>query len=151
MRLVEASPEHIPYLAAHMRAADVVECEAFGRRPDAALRKAVGASLWALTAIVEDQPHAIMGVSPLNMLAGVGEPWMLGTERVYDHARDLIRYSPSILGEMHAIFPTLENYVSTANARAIRFLGHIGFEFCEGVSIVGGTEFVRFRKEYHSV
>jgi hypothetical protein len=146
LRLVEASPAHIPYLAANMRAADVTECAAYGRRPASALTSALGASLWAMTAIVEGEPHAMMGVAPLNMMAGVGVPWMLGTERVYDHARDLIRYSPAILGEMHATFSVLENYVSTSNARAIRFLRHVGFEFCEGVSKVGGTAFVRFRK-----
>ena len=147
MRLVEASPVHIPYLAEHMRAADVEECAAYGRRPATALSSALGASLWAMTAIVDDEPHAMMGVSSLSMMGSVGVPWMLGTDRVYDHARDLARYAPLILSEMHGTFDTLENYVSTGNARALRFLRHAGFEICEGVTMVGGIPFVRFRKE----
>ena len=92
MRLVEAAPEHIPFLAEHMRPADVVECAACGRDPLSALHNALRVSLWALTAIVDDEPHAMMGVASRSMMEAAGIPWMLGTERVYDHARDLVRY-----------------------------------------------------------
>jgi len=146
VRLVEAEPAHISYLAANMRAADVIECEAVGRSPVEALANGLVSSLWALTAIVDDEPHAMMGVSSRNMIEGIGVPWMLGTERVYDHARDLIRYAPVILGEMHRTFDVLENLVSVDNARAIRFLRHAGFEIYPDVSMVGATAFVRFRK-----
>ncbi len=88
----------------------------------------------------------MMGVSPRSMIEGVGVPWMLGTERVYDHGRDLVRYAPAIVGEMHATFDVLENLVSADNARAIRFLRHVGFEICAPVSMFGGVAFVHFRK-----
>lgn len=144
MRLVEADPSHIPFLAAHMRPADVDECRAFGRGAADALTHGLCSSLWALTAIVEGEPHAMMGVSPLNMIEGLGVPWMLGTERIYDHGRDLVRHTPAILGEMLATFPRLENFVSTGNVRAIRFIRFAGFEFRPEISNVGGVPFVRF-------
>lgn len=146
MRLVEADASHIPFLAENMRETDVVECLAVRRGPVEALYNALGSSLWALTAIVDGEPHAMLGVASRSMIEGVGVPWMLGTERVYDHARDMVRYAPVILGEMHASFGTLENHVSTDNARAIRFLRHVGFEIYPEISMVGATAFVRFRK-----
>lgn len=146
MRLVPADASHIPFLSEHMRPADVRECGAVGHSPHEALTNALRISLWALTAIVDDEPHAMMGVVSKNMMEGAGVPWMLGTERIYDHARDMIRHAPGILGEMHATFPTLENYVSADNERAVRFLRHVGFEICEHLSMVRGVPFVRFSK-----
>lgn len=146
MRLVPADASHIPFLAEHMRPADVVECGAMGRRPHEALTNGLKTSLWALTAIVDDEPHAMMGVVSKSMMEGVGVPWMLGTERVYDHGRDMIRNAPAILAEMHATFRILENYVSADNDRAVRFLRHVGFEFRSEISMVRGTAFVRFFK-----
>lgn len=147
MRLVEADRAHIPFLAANMRPDDVAECAAFGRGPEAALRHGLGASLWALTAIVDDAPHAMMGVAPASMIEGRGVPWMLGTERIYAHARDLARHTPAILGEMLATFSRLENLVSARNVRAIRYLRHAGFELSADPVMVGGTAFVLFSKE----
>jgi hypothetical protein len=146
VKLVEADASHIPFLAEHMRPADVVECAAFGRTPVAALKNGLTSSLWALTAIVDDAPHAMMGVVSRSMIEGIGVPWMLGTERVYDHPRDLVRFGPSIVAEMHATFGHLENVVSADNARALRFLTHVGFEICDTLINVGGTSFVHFRK-----
>lgn len=146
MRLVEADQSHISFLAEHMRPADVVECAAIGRRPAPALAAALKSSLWALTAIVDDQPHAMMGVTSRSMVEGIGVPWMLGTERVYDHSRDLVRYAPAIIAEMHLTFDRLENLVSADNDRALRFLRHVGFEIYDPVIMVGGTAFVHFHK-----
>lgn len=146
MMLVEADASHIPYLAAHMRPADVAECAAMGRRPESALVNAVKSSLWAVTAIVDDRPHAMLGVASRSMMGSVGVPWMLGTERVYDHARDLVRHAPAIIAEMHQTFDHLENMVAAGNNRAIRFLRHVGFEICDVPINVGGTAFVHFRR-----
>ncbi|HWW56357.1 MAG TPA: hypothetical protein VN047_05645 [Sphingopyxis sp.] len=146
MKLVEADTSHIPFLADHMRPADVMECAAIGRRPVSALTNALRSSLWALTAIVDDQPHAMMGVTSRSMVEAVGVPWMLGTERIYDHARDLVRYAPAILAEMHLTFDRLENLAAADNDRALRFLRHVGFEICAEPINVGGTSFVHFFK-----
>jgi hypothetical protein len=144
--LVEADVSHIPFLATHMRQADVEECAAFVRSPADALQYGLRCSLWALTALVNGEPHAMMGVAPRNMMAGEGVPWMLGTERVYDHARDLILHTPAILSEMHVSFNRLDNLVAASNERAIRFIRHAGFELSSDPVMVGGMMFVRFHK-----
>lgn len=144
MRLVEAEASHIAPLAARMREMDRIEVGAFGRTPETALRLGLASSVWALTALVDEEPHAMMGVSPRNMIEGVGIPWMLGSERIYDHGRDLVRYGPSIIAEMRRSFERLENVVHTGNVRAIRFLRHFGWEISEQLETHGGVEFVRF-------
>jgi hypothetical protein len=144
VRLVAAEPAHIPVLAASMREMDRLEVEAFGRTPERALTLGLASSIWALTALVDDVPEAMMGVAPLNMLDGIGVPWMLGSERIYDHGRDLARYGPAIIGEMRAGFESLENLVHIENHRALRFLRHFGFLVSEERETHGGREFVRF-------
>jgi GNAT superfamily N-acetyltransferase len=144
VRLVEADASHIPALAANMREADRIEIGAFGRTPAKALGSGLSSSVWALTALVDDEPHAMMGVVPVNVLDGIGVPWMLGSERIYDHARDLVRYGPGIIAEMRRGFERLENMVHVDNHRAIRFLRHLGWTISDCRETYGGIEFVRF-------
>ena len=144
MILVPAETGHVPFLAEHMRLADRQECGAWGRGATEALNRALRSSVWALSAIVDDEPHAMLGVAPLNMIEGVGVPWMLGTERIYDHARDLVRYGPPIIGEMRKLFPRLTNMVGAENDRAKRFIRHFGWEISERQDIVGGVALQRF-------
>ena len=144
MRLVAAEPSHIPALAEAMRDWDVTECAAMGHSPAEALRDGLGRSLWALTALVDDEPVAMMGVCPLSMIEGTGVPWMLGTEAVYRGARELVRYGPAIISEMEETFPTLSNFVAADNDRAIRFLKHWGWRISSKRVAVGGIDFVEF-------
>lgn len=127
-----------------MREADRVELAAFGRSPERALRYGFASSVWALTAFVDEEPHAMMGVSPLNMIEGVGVPWMLGSERIYDHGRALLKYGPQIIAEMKAGFERLENVVHVENHRALRFLHRFGWQISEQRESYGGLDFVRF-------
>ncbi len=144
MILVEADASHIPALAANMREADRIEIGAMGRTPQTALRNGLAASVWALTALVDDEPQAIMGVAPVSVMEGFGVPWMLGSERIYDHARDLVRYGPGIIAEMRQSFERLENMVHVDNTRALRFLRHFGFTISGERETIGGIDFVRF-------
>ena len=142
---VTAEYNHIAPIAERMREADRLEAAAFGKSPAEALSHSLAASLWALTAFVGEEPHAMLGVSPRNMIEGYGVPWMLGSERIYDHGRDLVRFAPSIIAEMRGDFERLENVVHVGNDRAIRFLRHFGFDVSEQLETYGGLEFVRFR------
>jgi hypothetical protein len=127
-----------------MRDADRIEVGALGRSPEQALRAGLGASLWALTALVDEEPHAMIGVAPKNMMEGLGVPWMLGSESIYDHGRELVRYGPGIIAEMRRSFERLENIVHIENHRAIRFLRHFGWEISDEPVTIGGIDFVRF-------
>ncbi|MAO79585.1 MAG: hypothetical protein CMH82_02760 [Nocardioides sp.] len=145
MRLVEATPDHIPHLAANMRDADVREVRALGRSSRDALEAGLRASLWALTAI-DDEPVAMLGVAPKSMLEGVGVPWMLGSERVYSSGRALLSFAPRVIAEMEATFARLENVVDADNVRALRFLRWSGFEIYGAPVQIGGVSFLRFAR-----
>lgn len=144
MRLVAAEHDHIAALAASMRQWDVDECAAMGHSPTEALRDGLSRSLWALTALVDDEPVAMLGVCPLSMIEGTGVPWMLGTEAVYRGAREFVRYGPAIISEMEDTFPVLSNFVAADNDRAIRFLKHWGWRISSKRVAVGGIDFVEF-------
>lgn len=129
-----------------MRADDIAECAALGRDPADALRHGLRTSLWALTAI-DTEPVAMLGVSPRSMLGGIGVPWMLGTERIYESGRALVALVPPVLVEMSSSFERLENIVGAGNVRAISFLRHFGFEVEEAQREISGLSFRRFHFE----
>lgn len=103
-------------------------------------------SLHALTALDPDgKPLAMLGLSPVDMLAGRGSPWFLGSDSVFDHGRELLTMGPRIIAWFHETFPLMENMVSSENVRAIALLKRWGAEIVDQPKVVGGVEFVPFR------
>lgn len=86
-----------------------------------------------------------MGVVPLSLASGKGVVWMLGTNVVYEHRRDLALLGPRLLEMLTDQCSILENVVSSENRRAISFLRHLGFEVGGQTFVKGGMEFVPFR------
>lgn len=142
--LVGATDAHIAPLAAAMRDMDRMECAALGHSPDEALRIGLSRSMWAMTALVDDKPVAMLGVAPRSMIEGVGVPWMLGSDAIYAGARELVRYGPAIIATMEGTFPRLVNMVAAQNERAIRFIRHWGWRISSQRVAVGGVDFVEF-------
>lgn len=130
-----------------MRAADVEEAAAFGRAPKEALRVGLQASVLAATAKLDGSPIAMLGLTPISVLEGVGRPWMLGTDEVPRCARALLTEAQAVIGEMHGRFRRLENFVSVGNGPAIRMLQRWGFEVGGKGFDVNGVSFVPFWKE----
>ncbi|MGL5735543.1 MAG: hypothetical protein ACRCYS_11810 [Beijerinckiaceae bacterium] len=131
-----------------MRDEDARECRAFGHSPKEALRLGLRSSTFALTALVDGSPHAMMGVAPFSVMENIGRPWMLGTDEVMRHSRELLTMGPMMIGELHRSFARLENLVSTKNSKAIRLLRRWGFDIGQDVQTIGGVDFVEFRKAY---
>jgi hypothetical protein len=147
IEIVLASPAHVGPIATRMRAADRLECGAFGRSPKEALRLGIQSSTVALTAKLDGRAVAMFGVTPTNLIDSRGVPWFLGTDDVYAHPRELMRRGPRILSALSASYRRLENVVWTGNDRAIRMLRWWGFTV-EGDSIdVGGLPFHRFWRQ----
>lgn len=146
IQLVTASPAHVGRIATRMRDMDRRECAAFGRSPKDALRLGLRSSVFALTALVDGSPHAMMGVSPISVMEDKGRPWMLGTDEVMRHGRELVTMGPAIIDSLHRYFASLENLVSVENRKAIRLLAHWGFTVGGDVRTVGGVDFVPFKK-----
>lgn len=138
-RLTDVGP-----IANAMRAMDRMECEAFGRTPRQALRAGLLNSEEAWTALVDGRPAAMFGCVVVSAIGGVGSPWMLGTDAVYRHGRELLRWGPAFLSRMVDSTPSVSNLVSAFNARAIRLLRAWGFSVGSEAILIGGVPFYRF-------
>lgn len=121
-------------LFANLRASDLAECRAYGH-PDiaASIASCVDRSVLCWTGLVDGELAAIFGVAPVNMLAGIGSPWMLGTPVLDRHQRILVRRTPEYISRMLKAFPHLANYVHANNTTSVRWLRRLGFTLHEAV------------------
>lgn len=127
-----------------MREADRIEC--FGR-PKAALRRALVTSSVAYTAFVDGEAEAMFGLVVHSALGGEGLPWMLGSEAIYDHPREMLRTVPRFLDMFSDSTPRLSGLVGRTNDRAIRMLRRWGFQIGREVILSTGVEFLSFSRD----
>lgn len=80
---------------------------------------------------------AIFGVSPYPSDPLVGIPWMLATDEMEKHSKDLLRISPEYIEKMHDHFPILTNMVDVRNEKSIRWLTWCGFTFPKRIEKYG--------------
>ena len=121
-------------LFAHLRASDLAECQAYGR-PDiaAGIESSVARSVLCWSAFADGKLGCIIGVAPVNVLTGVGSPWMLGTPVLDRHSRILVRKTPEYIDRMLKVFPHLVNFVHARNTTSVRWLRRLGFTLHEAV------------------
>lgn len=121
-------PGDVEELIANLRESDRAECEAYGRPSIApGIEASVRRSLLCWTGTADGRVGAIMGVSPVDVLAGVGSPWMLGTPLLNRHSRVLVRMTPEYIARMLKAFPHLVNFVHAKNTTSVRWLRRLGF------------------------
>lgn len=144
IELVPASPAHVGRIANRIRQVDLLECAAFGRSPKESLRLGLRASVLAGTALLDGEPIAMFGLTPVSVIEDTGRPWMLGTDAVPYCARALLTGAASLIDQMHARFSRLENVVAVENVAAVRMLQRWGFTVEQEVMTVGGVEMVGF-------
>lgn len=129
IQIREAREGDAEALIANLRPQDVAEVEALlgpGRERHAVvegMRKSM--LLWVGT--VDGAVACIFGVVPIDMLAGQGAPWLLGTPLIDRHRSAFIRRNRAYIARMLAAFPTLLNIVDVRNTRAIAWLKRMGF------------------------
>lgn len=128
-----------------MREADRAECRAMGMTPKEALRSSLKGSMEALSAIGDDGPVAMFGVSAVSLLDGIGTPWFLGRPEVQRHWRDLLVTGPVVIDHWLKTFRVLENVVAVENVKAVRLLRAWGAELGDEPETHGGVAFLRFR------
>jgi hypothetical protein len=130
-----------------MREIDQIECMAMDRSPKSALRIALDTSSKSWTALVDGKPEAMFGVVVESALSSDACPWFLGTDEVYRHGRELLRWGPGFLDRLCDSRFTLRNLVSARNTRAIRLLKRWGFDIGDEAVIVRGVSFLRFERQ----
>jgi ribosomal protein S18 acetylase RimI-like enzyme len=134
-------------IANRMRAIDRAECEAFGHTAKQALRAGLLTSAKSWTAMVDDQPEAMFGVVETSLIGRQGTVWLLGTDEVYRHGRELVMWGPGMISRLSDSRLTLRNLVSSQNTQAIRLLKRWGFEVADHEQEIGGIMFRAFVKE----
>ena len=137
--VVTASPDHIPHIAAHMRQADRDEVAAsHGITPLAAMEMSLRRSRRAWTIMSPaGVPVGMFGVGDTNILAGVGSPWLLGTDELPRHAIIFLRQCPYWVGQLLEGYTVLRNCVDDRNKLSIRWLKWLGFDVGKPVAFKG--------------
>lgn len=119
-------------LANNLRIADRAEMAAYGHtEPIEALSRSVVSSVMCWSAFIDGELAAILGCAPINIIGGVGSPWMMGTPVLDRHQRVLVRHTPGYIARMLAVFPHLVNFVHTENTTSVRWLRRLGFTLHE--------------------
>lgn len=146
-------PADVEQLIANLRPADLAECQAYGR-PDLAegIRASARRSLLCWSGFVDGQLAAVLGAAPIDIMAGVGSPWMLGTSVLDRHQRVLVRMTPGYIASMLKAFPHLVNFVHARNGTSVRWLRRLGFTLHEAVPYGAlGELFHPFEMKAHHV
>lgn len=142
IEIIPATPEIASRLV--MREADRREVmAASGRYPEEALQESVRVSTECWAGMLGEEPIAIFGVGPLNILNGIGSPWMLGSDELVAHSFYLLRMSRPYVERMHQIYPVLFNLVDERNTVSQRWLRWMGFKMYDPIPY--GPFGVKFR------
>jgi hypothetical protein len=130
--IVPARPEHIGYLAAHMRAEDRREVWAAGHlTPAAALERSLAASERAWTGFEPGTatPLTMFGYSKPSLLSRVGGSWCLTTDAVERWPVVFAKYSRWYVLEMLKDVEVLVNYVDARCKGALAWHAWLGARF----------------------
>ena len=119
-------------LAQNLRDADRAEMAAYGHHePLDPLVRSVTSSMFCWSVFIDGELAAILGCAPINLIGGVGSPWMMGTPVLERHQRVLVRQTPVYISRMLRVFPHLVNFVHTENTTSVRWLRRMGFTLHE--------------------
>lgn len=121
----------IEHVASQLRPADRDELIA-SAGPQVApldiLARAVMNATQCWTATAQDhEPCMVFGVNPLDLLSGMGAPWALATERVFEYPGALVQSGRRYIATMSQHHPHLLNFVDARNTRSVRWLRRMGF------------------------
>lgn len=138
IQIVPVRSAHVRYIARNMRAADRAEvAAASGKSPVQALAFSIRHSALCRTALFDGVPAVMFGVGDLNILAGVGAPWVLGTDAIEAGAPGFLRRSREWRDQLLRRYSTLRNLVDVRNEVSIRWLGWLGFTIYGPITLRG--------------
>lgn len=128
--VVPATIEHAERMALFMRNEDRAEVLALGYSPLDALRSSLAESEIAETALLGERIVAMWGAIPQTQFGHKAFMWMLGTDLVPKHPRELLRGSKSFIDHVQRTYPMLECLVDTRYTKAVRWIHWMGFKSC---------------------
>lgn len=143
----------VPVLAAiTLRADDQQEIRAgTGMEPDEGLCQAALTSEICRVAVASDTGNivTIWGLLFHEEDPDIGHPWMVGTDEMLRHRRDILRLGKQETADFLNYRNTLTNMMDTRNTTHRRWLQWIGYQFTGETEIIRGVPFAFFmlRKE----
>lgn len=144
--IVPSTVDHVPILAASMRAEEIAEAMAMaGLSPLDATAQSLARAIRAWTWIIDGEPACMFGVGTRNIAGDTGWPWLITTYAVERHPMTFLRHCRECVDEMLRIFPHLENYVDARHRLCVRWLKWLGFTVHAPEAFgVAGLPFHRF-------
>jgi len=82
----------------------------------------------AWCADIDGTPVAIWGVWPLNILTGIGYPWLFATAALSKHRRAALIVGKAAVIDMLQLFPRLNGSVDNRYEASVRYAKHLGFD-----------------------
>lgn len=144
IQIVPARATHVRTIARRMRQADRDEVfAAAGKAPAEALVFSLRKSSSAWTGLINGRPEVMWGVGDINILNGIGAPWLLGTDAVEIHYRAFLRYSIDWRNQLLGQYSVLRNFVDDRNHVSKRWLEWMGFRLSDPV-VMNGHSFRLF-------
>lgn len=140
-------------LAPRLRDADRAELKAaLGMAPEVSLPIAVRQSPYVWAAEDEEGAQGLFGLDPVKGYPDFGIVWLVTSDAIWRHRRELQRLTPEWLDTMHGICPLLGNHIDARNTVHIRWLKRMGFSFLQtherfGVERRPFHEFARLRNQ----
>ncbi len=128
VKFTPATEADIAELMVKLRPADRAEMEALaGPRALPLLQSSIAygenyAGHW------DGELACVFGIHRLSILPSVGQPWLLTTEVVAQHAKVFMEQSKRFVEDWQERFDTLVNYVDARYSAAIAWLKWLGFE-----------------------
>jgi hypothetical protein len=120
-------------LSSVLREADRQEIEASTTAPvESALADAVNRSYGACWSVYSgDDILLLMGAAPIDLLGGLGSPWLLGSQRSERFGKSLHKIAREKIAESRLALPRLVNFIDARNTRSIAWLARLGFTLHE--------------------
>lgn len=145
IRIIPATKDHAHDLAPRMRKADRDEVMAgSGQLPLQALLFSMEQSDEAWTAFIDGRVEVMFGVGTINMLYGIGAPWLLGSDAIKTHYRAFLRQSLLWKSHLNSQYSELHNMVDDRNKVSKRWLQWLGFKLGPAIDIGNGLHFREF-------
>lgn len=148
IEVVRTVPEHLEYIAVHMREADKKEIWLSDHaEPRDVLFAGFALSPWCVSILLEGIPVAVVGVSrAVENMPRLGIVWLLGTDDLPKARHLLVDEAQFYISDMFEEFDVLVNYVYSENKRSIEWLKRLGFTVDEAAPY--GPEGALFHRFY---
>ena len=124
-----STPQDIDLLVPIVRASDALEIlDSTGQTPREALEDGLERSDLYYSMFSNHSIVCMGGVAPSGYNPKVGIVWFLASDGLVRSAVALQFYMPTVLAEMHRLYPSLANFVDARNVVSAQWLQHLGFK-----------------------